>query len=97
MGTGGATPHPLVSVGAGTPTSGPPSVSPVSQFCSLLPCRESFAFYKTLMMAHPYLLQSKAKVNFAFTDACVISYISRLKPFSNFLQGLAEERIGENL
>ena len=52
--------------------------------------RESFAFDKTLCLAHPYLLQTKALANYAFTDASVISYVSRCKSFKNFLQCLAE-------
>ena len=35
--------------------------------------------------ARPYLLQTKAKHNFLFVDASSISYISRVRPFENFL------------
>ena len=42
-------------------------------------------------MAKPYLFQSTAVVNYLFNDVSSIAYISRNKPFSSFLQTLAED------
>ena len=53
--------------------------------------RECFGISALLAMAKPYLFQSTAPANFLFNDASSISYISRNKPFSSFLQSLAEE------
>ena len=53
--------------------------------------RESLGVNQILQIARPYLLQSKSPNNYIFCDASSISYISRVKPFSNFLQQLADE------
>ena len=53
--------------------------------------RESLGVNQLLQIARPYLLQSKSPNNYIFCDASSISYISRVKPFSNFLQQLADE------
>ena len=53
--------------------------------------RESLGVNQLLQIARPYLLQSKSPNNYIFCDASSISYISRVKPVSNFLQQLADE------
>ena len=53
--------------------------------------RECFGISALLSMAKPYLFQSVAPAYFLFNDASSIAYISRNKPFSSFLQSLAEE------
>ena len=53
--------------------------------------RECFGISALLSLAKPYLFQSTAAANFLFNDASCISYISRCKPFSSFLQTLAED------
>ena len=52
--------------------------------------KEAFGLQLALTQAHPYLLQSKSNNNFIFTDASVLSYITRNKAFNNFLQALSE-------
>ena len=53
--------------------------------------RESLGVNQLFQVARPYLLQSRSPNNYIFCDASSISYISRVKPFSNFLQQLADE------
>ena len=53
--------------------------------------REAFGVSQLLALAKPYLFQSSATINFLFNDASSMSYISRNKPFSSFLQTLSEE------
>ena len=53
--------------------------------------RESFGIKELTIMAKPYLFQSTAVVNYLFNDVSSIAYISRNKPFSSFLQTLAED------
>ena len=52
--------------------------------------KEAFGLQLAITQAHPYLLQSKSSNNFIFTDASVLSYITRNKAFNNFLQALSE-------
>ena len=47
--------------------------------------REAQGTHHVMDSARPYLLQSEAKYNFLFVDASSISYISRVRPFENFL------------
>jgi hypothetical protein len=51
---------------------------------------EAFGVDRVLELAKPYLFQSLSPVNYLFTDASSISYVSRNKPFSSFLQALSE-------
>ena len=51
---------------------------------------EAFGVDRVLEAAKPYLFQSLSAVNYLFTDASSISYVSRNKPFSSFLQTLSE-------
>ena len=44
-----------------------------------------------LQTGKPYLFQSRSPVDYFFNDVSSISYISRNKPFSSFLQTLAED------
>ena len=53
--------------------------------------REAYGINELIAMARPYLFQSTSPVNYLFNDVSSISYISRNKPFSSFLQSLAEE------
>ena len=47
--------------------------------------RESQGTHYVMESSRPYLLQTRCKHNFLFVDASSISYISRVKPFENFL------------
>jgi hypothetical protein len=53
--------------------------------------RESFGIKELTTMAKLYPFQSTAVVNYLFNDISSIAYISRNKPFSSFLQTLAED------
>ena len=52
--------------------------------------REAFGVDRVMELAKPYLFQSTSPVNYLFTDASSISYVTRNKPFSSFLQTLSE-------
>ena len=52
--------------------------------------REAFGVDRVMELAKPYLFQSTSPVNYLFTVASSISYVSRNKPFSSFLQTLSE-------
>ena len=52
--------------------------------------RESFGYTAMLQLALPYLFASQVPHNFLLCDASSISYTSRNKHFSSFLQNLAE-------
>ena len=53
--------------------------------------REAFGVTAMLQLARPYLFSSQTQHNFLFCDASSISYTSRNKHFSSFLQSLAEQ------
>jgi hypothetical protein len=53
--------------------------------------REAFGMKELIQTGKPYLFQSRSKVDYFFNDVSSISYISRNKPFSSFLQTLAED------
>ena len=44
--------------------------------------KEAFGLENVLKLDRPYLLQSKSPVNYIFTDASVLSYITRNKAFN---------------